>query len=263
MNFDFAALLVLLTLISGLIWALDAWLLAPGRRAAAKQEKAEQGSDVPVPVIVEYARSFFPVFLIVLLLRSFIVEPFRIPSASMMPTLLIGDFILVNKFEYGLRLPVLNTKIVANDNPERGDIVVFRYPLQPDTPYIKRIVGLPGDHIRYQDKQLYINGELMEQTTLSRYQQPNSRGGMNGAILRRENLMGIRHKVLIDPLRPGAEVDTTVPEGHYFAMGDNRDHSSDSRVWGFVPDDNLVGEAFFIWMNWNDGIAWQRLGPIE
>lgn len=263
MNFDFSALLVLLTLISGLIWALDAWLLAPGRRAAAKREKAEQGGDVPVPVIVEYARSFFPVFLIVLLLRSFIVEPFRIPSASMMPTLLIGDFILVNKFEYGLRLPVLNTKIVANDDPERGDIVVFRYPLQPDTPYIKRIVGLPGDHIRYQGKQLYINGELMEQTTLRRYEQANGSGGMNGAILRRENLMGIRHKILIDPLRPGAEVDTTVPEGHYFAVGDNRDHSSDSRVWGFVPDDNLVGEAFFIWMNWSDGIAWQRLGPIE
>ncbi len=263
MSFDFSALLVLLTFVSGLIWALDAWLLAPGRKAAAEQEQAEQGGEARVPVLVEYARSFFPVFLIVLILRSFIVEPFRIPSASMMPTLLIGDFILVNKFEYGIRLPVLDTKIIANDEPERGDIVVFRYPLEPNTPYIKRIVGLPGDHISYRDKQLYINGELMDQKTVERYRREEASDGMNGSVLRQENLMGLEHQILIDPLRPGSEVDTTVPEGHYFAMGDNRDHSSDSRVWGFVPETNLVGEAFFIWMNWNRGISWHRLGPIE
>lgn len=263
MSFDFSALLVLLTLVSGLIWAFDAWFLAPGRRAALEQEKAERGGREHVPVLVEYARSFFPVFLIVLILRSFIVEPFRIPSASMMPTLLIGDFILVNKYDYGIRLPVVNTKIVDMGEPERGDIAVFRYPREPDTPYIKRIVGLPGDHIIYRDKQLYINGQLMEQETLERYHSDGAAAGMNGAILRRENLMGLRHRILVDPGRAGRTVDRVVPEGHYFAMGDNRDHSSDSRFWGFVPEENLVGRAIFIWMNWDEGVNWHRLGTIE
>ncbi|MDZ7735983.1 MAG: signal peptidase I [Gammaproteobacteria bacterium] len=263
MSFDFSALLVLLTVGSGLIWGIDAWLLAPGRKAAIEQEQAEQGGDAEVPVLVEYARSFFPVFLIVLILRSFIVEPFRIPSASMMPTLLIGDFILVNKYEYGIRLPVINTEIVAVGEPARGDIAVFRYPKQPDTPYIKRIVGLPGDHISYRNKQLYINGKLMEQETLERYHMDGTAAGMNGAVLRRENLMAVEHHILIDPGRAGFMVDSVVPEGHYFAMGDNRDHSSDSRFWGFVPEANLVGRAFFIWMNWDSGVNWHRLGIIE
>jgi len=263
MSLDFSALLVLLTVVSGLIWAFDAWILAPGRREAMEQEKAEQGGERPAPILVEYARSFFPVFLIVLILRSFIVEPFRIPSASMMPTLLIGDFILVNKFEYGIRLPVINSKIIEVAGPQRGDIAVFRYPRDPSTPYIKRIVGLPGDHITYKNKQLYINGELMEQRTLERYQGNGASAGMNGAILRLEDLMGIKHRILVDPSRPATMVDRVVPAGHYFAMGDNRDHSSDSRFWGFVPDDNLVGEAFFIWMHWDSGINWSRLGAIE
>lgn len=263
MSIDFSALLVLLTLISGVIWAIDAWFLAPGRRAAIEQEKAEQSGEERVPVLVEYARSFFPVFLIVLVLRSFIVEPFRIPSASMMPTLLIGDFILVNKYEYGIRLPVINTKIIDMAEPERGDIAVFRYPRDPDTPYIKRIVGLPGDHISYQNKQLYINGKLMEQKTLDRYYTEGTASAMNGAVLRQEDLMGLEHRILIDPGRAGFTVDSVVPEGHYFAMGDNRDHSSDSRFWGFVPEANLVGRAFFIWMNWDDGVNWRRLGTIE
>lgn len=264
MSFDFSALLVLLTLVSGLIWAFDAIFLARGRKEAieAAQSSGEEDAE-QVPVLVEYARSFFPVFLIVLVLRSFIVEPFRIPSASMMPTLLIGDFILVNKFDYGIRLPVINSKIVEIGEPERGDIAVFRYPKEPDTPYIKRIVGLPGDRISYRNKQLYINGKLIEQKTLRRYQIDGAGKDMNGSILRLEDLMGLEHHILIDPDRSGFEVDTVVPEGHYFAMGDNRDHSSDSRFWGFVPEQNLVGKAFFIWMHWDAGIVWSRLGTVK
>lgn len=268
MSFDFSALLVLLTVVSGLIWLLDTVFFAPARERQAKSaERAEEGEkqqrvDSP-PMLVDYARSFFPVFLIVLILRSFIIEPFRIPSASMMPTLLIGDFILVNKYDYGVRLPVINTEIIEMGKPEHGDIAVFRYPRDPDTPYIKRIIGLPGDHITYQDKQLYINGKLMEQKTLGRYHVEGVNGEMNGAILRREDLLGLEHKILIDPSRAGFKVDSVVPEGHYFVMGDNRDHSSDSRFWGFVPEGNLVGKAFFIWMSWDSGIQFSRLGPIE
>lgn len=264
MSFDFSALLVLLTVVSGLIWAFDSAVLAPGRRRAIEEAQQSGEEDAEnVPVLVEYARSFFPVFLIVLLLRSFIVEPFRIPSASMMPTLLIGDFILVNKFDYGIRLPVVNSKVLDMGVPERGDIAVFRYPKNPDTPYIKRIVGLPGDKIAYRDKQLYINGELMPQETVGRYNTNGSGNDMNGAILREEDLFGIEHHILIDSDRSGFKVDTVVPDGHYFAMGDNRDHSSDSRFWGFVPEQNLVGKAFFIWMHWDSGIEWSRLGTIE
>lgn len=264
MSFDFSALLVLLTLVSGLIWVFDAVFLAQGRKQAieAARQRGEEDAE-QVPVLVEYARSFFPVFLIVLILRSFIVEPFRIPSASMMPTLLIGDFILVNKFDYGIRLPVINSKIVEMGEPERGDIAVFRYPKEPDTPYIKRIVGLAGDRINYRNKQLYINGNLAEQKTLSRYQIAGAGKDMNGSILRLEDLMGLKHHILIDPDRPGFEVDTVVPEGHYFAVGDNRDHSSDSRFWGFVPEQNLIGKAFFIWMHWDGGVVWSRLGSVE
>lgn len=262
MSFDFSALLVLLTLVSGLIWLVDSVFFAPGRVQEEKSGKTGRDSE-NAPVLVEYARAFFPVFLIVLVLRSFIVEPFRIPSASMLPTLRIGDFILVNKFDYGIRLPVINTEIIELGEPERGEIAVFRYPKDPDTPYIKRVIGLPGDRVIYRNKQLYINGQLMEQETLGRYQMDDSNGKMNGAILRMEDLLGLEHNILIDPDRPDFEVDEVVPEGHYFVMGDNRDHSSDSRFWGFVPEENLVGKAFFIWMNWNGGVNLSRLGSIE
>lgn len=264
MSFDFSALLVLLTLLSGFIWLVDAVFLAPGRRAAIAESQArgdEKAEDVPV--LVEYARSFFPVFLLVLILRSFIVEPFRIPSASMMPTLLIGDFILVNKFDYGIRLPVLNTKIIDMDEPKRGDIAVFRYPRNPDTPYIKRIIGLPGDTVGYKDKQLYINGQLVEQSTQGRYRTEGKGSQMNGSILRVENLPGLAHRILIDKTSSGFDVELVVPDNQFFVMGDNRDHSSDSRFWGPVPEDNLIGRAFFIWMNWDGGIEWKRLGFIE
>ena len=164
MIFDFAALLVLLTFISGIIWLFDSLFFARKQAAAVREKDGAAAATPPArPLVVEYARSFFPIFLFVLLLRSFVVEPFRIPSGSMMPTLLIGDFILVNKYDYGIRLPVLNTKIISNNTPQRGDIVVFRYPLDPKIPFIKRVVGLPGDHVAYYDKTLYINGKPMKQ----------------------------------------------------------------------------------------------------
>jgi signal peptidase I len=255
MSFDFAALLVLLTAGSGLTWAVDSWLFAPRRRQRASAE----GGQPAEPMLVEYARSFFPVFLIVLLLRSFLVEPFRIPSGSMMPTLLIGDFVLVNKYDYGIRLPVLNMKIVENDAPKRGDIVVFRYPEDPSVPYIKRVIGVPGDRIEYRDKVLYINGTEVPQSAV------DAGSGAAGAVEYRERLQGVEHSILLDPRRPDREYAATVPEHHYFVLGDNRDNSRDSRFWGFVPDDYLIGRAFMIWMNWHwksGGIEWKRIGTI-
>jgi signal peptidase I len=255
-TFDFSALLVLLTAASGLIWAADSWFFRRRRQAAGREGES---------LVVEYARSFFPVFLVVLLLRSFVVEPFRIPSGSMMPTLLIGDFILVNKYDYGIRLPVVNWKIIDNGTPERGDIVVFRYPEDPSIPYIKRVVAVPGDHIEYRNKVLYVNGQAMEQERNGPYDGVGSGDMMDGAWQYSEQLDGVRHSILIDPDRAAMDVSAVVPEGHYFVMGDNRDNSRDSRSWGFVPDRNLIGHAFFIWMSWdrkNGGIGWNRIGTI-
>jgi signal peptidase I len=275
MHFDFAALMVLATLFTGVVWALDAWLWAPKRR-----EKAEQLSDTlshlsdkklaeaqekatKEPILVEYSRSLFPVILIVLLLRSFLVEPFRIPSGSMMPTLLVGDFILVNKFSYGVRLPVINTKFIDIGEPKRGDVAVFRYPKDPSTDYIKRVIGLPGDRIRYNNKQLIINGEAIDIENKKTYEGVGSGIAMSGAQLKIENLQGVNHKILIDRHRPTINDEFVVPAGHYFVMGDNRDNSNDSRFWGTVPEENLVGKAFLIWMNWdsaNGGVSWGRIG---
>jgi signal peptidase I len=255
MDFDFSFFLVMATAVTGIIWGS----YALQRRFQSAQAEAKE------PVIVEYARSFFPIILIVLLLRSFLVEPFRIPSGSMMPTLLIGDFILVNKYAYGIRLPVLNTKIVDIGEPKRGDIVVFRYPENPKIDYIKRVIGVPGDRIAYYNKQLYVNGEIVKQTDIAEYQGVGQGSSMTGARLRSENLNGIQHDILILEGQPSVQGETTVPEGHYFVMGDNRDNSKDSRYWGTVPESHLVGKAFFIWMSFdweNGGVAFDRLGTI-
>ncbi|BBA37515.1 signal peptidase I [Methylocaldum marinum] len=253
MDFDFSFFLVMATIVTGIIWGSYA-LLRRFQPAGAKE-----------PVIVEYARSFFPIILIVLLLRSFLVEPFRIPSGSMMPTLLIGDFILVNKYAYGIRLPVLNTKIVDMGEPERGDIVVFRFPKDPTIDYIKRVIGVPGDRIAYFNKQLYVNGEAVKQTDIAEYQGVGQGNIMTGARLLSENLSGIQHDILIREGQPSVQGEFAVPEGHYFVMGDNRDNSNDSRYWGTVPESHLVGKAFFIWMSFdweNGGVAFDRLGTI-
>lgn len=270
MNFDFSALLVLLTLISGLIWLIDGLFFAAGRKEKQVTTKSSGAGEAEtteprLPILVEYARSFFPIFLIVLVLRSFLFEPFKIPSASMMPTLLIGDFILVNKYDYGLRLPVLHNKLIDNNVPERGDIVVFRYPEDPGIPFIKRVVGLPGDKIAYLNKTIYINDISVKQILNGRYNAVGSGSMMDGVSLRAEDLGKIRHEILIDPGRRSQELETRVPDGHYFVLGDNRDNSRDSRFWGFVPDENLVGRAFMIWMNWdlkNGGVDFSRIGTI-
>ena len=253
---NFALFLLILLIVTGGIWALDAAFLRRRRAAGAKQ-----------PWWVEYSISFFPVILIVFLLRSFLVEPFKIPSSSMVPTLLVGDFILVNKYIYGIRLPVANRKLIEVARPERGDVMVFRYPEDPSLDYIKRVVGVPGDRVEYRNKRVIINGTPVPTRQMDDYL---SRERMQFSRRFVETLNGTEHEILLDedsraafvpersfPFAGNCNYNTsglacTVPPGHYFVMGDNRDNSSDSRVWGFVPDDNIVGKAFFIWLNLNE-----------
>jgi signal peptidase I len=253
---SFALFLFLLLAVTGLVWLLDKYLLRRGRSKEAKQ-----------PWWVEYSISFFPVILIVFLLRSFLVEPFKIPSGSMIPTLLIGDFILVNKFTYGVRLPIVNRKVLALNDPQRGDVMVFRYPADPSLDYIKRVVGLPGDRIEYRDKVLSVNGKQAPRRTIADYE---SRERLQFFPRYLESFDGAEHEIILEKDQPGfvgqgmdfrysancdynsGGLSCTVPPGHYFVMGDNRDNSSDSRVWGFVPDENIVGKAFFIWLNLNE-----------
>ncbi|MGQ0619697.1 MAG: signal peptidase I [Panacagrimonas sp.] len=241
-HFDFAVLLTGLTLLTGIGWLADTlWLAKRRRRLAA-------GGDKP-GWLVDFSRSFFPVIFAVLILRSFLAEPFRIPSGSMIPTLLVGDFILVNKFSYGLRDPVFHAEFIKGDRPQRGHIVVFRYPHDPSVDYIKRIVGVPGDTIAYRDKTLYVNGEAQTQDADGVYNVPSFPGGT--AYRYKENLNGREHHIIVNPNDPARDFEMTVPPGQYFAMGDNRDGSFDSRGWGTVPERNLVGRAFFIWMSWD------------
>ena len=264
MNFDFSALLVLLTFGSGIIWAVDSLFFAKARKV--EQGETEEPEE---PLLVDYARSFFPVFFIVLVLRSFLFEPFRIPSASMMPTLLIGDFILVNKYEYGIRLPVLNTRIISNKTPSRGDIIVFRYPEDPRIPFIKRVVGVPGDKVAYFNKTLFINGVAEKQKYRGEYQDDGPGWQMNGWQLLDTQTGQVHHEILHSQARASKTIEEIVPEGHYFVLGDNRDNSKDSRFWGFVPDEYLMGRAFYIWMNWSNSrwwhipswnVEWSRVG---
>lgn len=244
MNIDFSLLLVLVTLACGVIWFIGSVLF---RR--------------PANVLVEYARSFFPLLLLVLVLRSFVFEPFRIPSGSMKPTLLVGDFILVNKFAYGVRLPVIHKKVLETGAPERGDVAVFRYPRDPRLDYIKRIVGVPGDLLQYRNKRLSVNGVLVEQEILGDYDDPD--GGRQSSVEIVEDLIGVEHRILNTRNALNGDFEVKVPEGMYFAMGDNRDNSNDSRYWKFVPEDHLVGKAFMVWMhfNWNNGgFKFSRIG---
>jgi signal peptidase I len=253
---SFALFLLLLLVVTGLVWLLDKYFLRSKRAKDAKQ-----------PWWVEYSISFFPVILIVFFLRSFLVEPFKIPSSSMVPTLLVGDFILVNKFTYGIRLPVINKRIVELGSPQRGDVMVFRYPEDPSLDYIKRVVGLPGDRIEYRNKRLTINDAPVPLKQVDDYL---SKERMQFSKRYVETLGKVEHEILLEedvpPMgAPGrsfpfagncnynsGSIVCTVPPGHYFMMGDNRDNSSDSRVWGFVPDENIVGRAFFIWLNLNE-----------
>jgi signal peptidase I len=267
---NFALILLILSLVTGIAWIADKLVFAPQRKAA--------GID-RMPLWLEYTASFFPVIFAVFFLRSFLFEPFKIPSGSMIPTLMIGDFILVNKFTYGVRLPVINKKVIDMNSPERGDVAVFRFPKDESVDYIKRVIGLPGDVISYQGKRLTINGQEFQSETKPDYLDPE---GMTYAKFFKETFPkefgGHSYSVLNHPERPPgifvqdrfpyAEnciytmtgVTCTVPQGHYFVMGDNRDNSADSRFWGFVPENNLVGKAFFVWMNLGD---LKRIGRFE
>lgn len=260
MRLDFSLLLTSLSALTGLIWLLDHLFFAKSRKLMRGE-----GDEVAEPWWVDYSRSLFPVLLFVLVLRSFIAEPFRIPSSSMMPNLLIGDFILVNKFSYGIRLPVANTKVLPLGEPRRGDVVVFRYPVDPSQDYIKRVVGLPGDVVQVVDNRITVNGEPADYVPAGVYVGSGRGRDMTGARLLDESIPGNsgHHAVLVRddiPLLLRRNDRWTVPEGHYFVMGDNRDHSEDSRYWGFVPEENLVGKAFLIWMNWDGGVDFSRIG---
>ncbi len=262
MHFDFEFLLIILTLVAGLIWLADVLLFARRRQQLASSESERE------PLLVEYSKAFFPVLIAVLVLRSFLFEPFRIPSGSMMPTLLVGDFILVNKFSYGLRLPAVHYRVTEGNQPKRGDVVVFRYPQDDSQDYIKRVIGLPGDHIAYYNRRLSINSEPMMTVSdhvyegLGELTKMRNAGGCDRIDAKCqvyiEEIDQSKHTVMTNP-GPGyggRGGEVVVPEGHYFVMGDNRDHSHDSRAWGFVPVENLVGKAVRIWMHWD----WRKDG---
>lgn len=269
-HFDFEFLLLILTAVSGSIWLADVLLFARLRRASTSKVPPKE------PIVIEYSRAFFPVLAIVLVLRAFAYEPFRIPSGSMMPSLLVGDFILVNKYSYGFRMPVWHNRISYGDRPQRGDVVVFRYPRDESQDYIKRVIGLPGDHISYYNHKLKINGKFVKMTKDHDYQglgklnnMPNA-GGCDrrnaGCQVHIEEIETGQHTVMTNPRAPmGVNGEYFVPNGHYLVMGDNRDHSNDSRSWGYVPEDNLVGKAVMIWMHWDwrkggSGLDFSRVG---
>ena len=241
----FETILVVLTLFTGTVWLLD-------KLYFAKRRAARSGLLDEEPVLVDYSRAFFPVLAIVLILRSFIAEPYKIPSASMMPNLLIGDFILVNKYAYGLRLPINNQKFVAIGEPKRGDVVVFKPPHDPQNNWIKRVIGLPGDTISFQGNTLSINGQALNYLPLGTYTGRGVAQGSESAALLQEDLLGRPHQVLEGLDRFVGEGEWEVPAGHYFVMGDNRDNSEDGRLWPqthFLPEENLRGKAFLVWLN--------------
>lgn len=268
MNIDFSLVLVSLVAFCGALWLLDHLLIKKGRdeaieeyqRNKARDNKSEEEINADLeelarePLVIEYAKSFFPVLLIVLVLRSFLVEPFQIPTGSMIPSLQVGDFVLVNKYAYGLRLPVLGTKILDVDDPQRGEVMVFIQPIE-ETYYIKRVIGLPGDTIRYENKNLYVNGELIEKRYVEDIEIDTQIGELPGELYE-ETINGITHSLqFISNLR-NDDVRTTwvVPNGHYFMMGDNRDNSFDSRDWGTVPEEKIVGKAIAVWMHKEPGL---------
>jgi signal peptidase I len=288
---NFALLLFTLTLFTFGYWLAERFRFKPAREAAAaalesqdvarRAGLAKLGIDkvdgdvesakrklLAQPWWLDWTAGLFPVILIVFLLRSFLFEPFKIPSGSMVPTLLVGDLILVNKFHYGVRLPVINKKIIANHDPQRGDVMVFRYPVDPRVDYIKRVVGIPGDEVSYLNQKLSINGQPVPTKALGDFYDEDS---LRYMPMFSESLGAVEHRILVDPKRPayfGGDqksfpmsencrysvegVVCKVPPGHYFMMGDNRDNSQDSRFWGFVPDENIVGRAFFVWMNFGN-----------
>ncbi|CAN5430833.1 signal peptidase I [soil metagenome] len=254
MNFNFELILFCAVIVSGVIALLDAAFFTP-RRQKNKLKKS--------PLIIDYARSFFPILLLVFSARSFAYEPFRIPSGSLKPTLLIGDFILVNKFYYGIRLPVTQTKIFSIGEPKRGDIVVFREPPTESRDLIKRVIGLPGDHVSYKEKILYINGKEIPQQFEKYSTDEENNVGPWEVVQKQENLFGIKHRIYQIPNKENDDFDVIIPTGKYFMMGDNRDVSADSRSWGFLPEENIIGKATRVFMSYDTPkhpIRWDRVG---
>ncbi|MCH1598970.1 MAG: signal peptidase I [Pseudomonadales bacterium] len=267
MNVDFSLVLLVLVAFCGFLWILDSVLIKKTRAAAIEEfqrTKAKGQSEDKVqatvaelaqePLVIEYAKSFFPVLLIVLILRSFLVEPFQIPTGSMIPTLEVGDFILVSKYAYGVRLPVIGTKIMDVEDPKRGEVMVF-IPPHEDKYYIKRVIGLPGDTVRYEDKNLYINGELIDKEYVEDIEVETGIGPLSGTLYT-ETLGDVSHAAQhIDAVgQRRARTTWVIPNGHYFMMGDNRDNSADSREWGAVPEENIVGKAIAVWMHKDPGL---------
>jgi signal peptidase I len=297
---NFALILFVAMLITGVIWCLDVFVLARQRRAAADAALAEYDARMAKltadgirvdndhnraalaagilrqPTWIEYSGSFFPVIALVFFLRSFLWEPFKIPSSSMVPTLLVGDLILVNKYAYGIRLPIVNKKVISINDPQRGDVMVFKYPMDMSQDYIKRVIGVPGDKITYENKRLTVNGKPVEYSPMDEYLDSEHPVYYKQLM---EKLPNTTHRILNDDSKrpldlggvqnfPGREncdysydkFTCIVPEGNYFMMGDNRDNSADSRYWGFVPDRNIVGKAFVVWMNFSNP---KRIGAIH
>ncbi len=267
MDIDFALVLVCLVAFCGALWLLDHLLMKKSRdEAIAEYERSDKKGKTEEqiqkdleelarePLVIEYARSFFPVLAIVLVLRSFLVEPFQIPTGSMIPSLLVGDFVLVNKYAYGLRLPVIGTKIMAVDDPRRGEVMVFTHPREGKY-YIKRVIGLPGDTVRYEDKNLYINGEMIDKEYVRDISVDIQTVELPGTLYS-EVLGGIRHAAqYIDGTgNRTTRTNWVIPAGQYFMMGDNRDSSYDSREWGTVPEENIVGKAIAVWMHKDPGL---------
>ena len=297
MSFNFALILFWLMVGTGVIWFVDRLVFAPGRKKKAKValdrfdlEVRNRGSVDQAAVVeerrrleerllrqpgwIEFPAGFFPVILVVFLLRSFLFEPFRIPSGSMIPTLLVGDLILVNKYTYGIRLPILNKKVLPIGDPQRGDVMVFRYPVNPTDDYVKRVIGLPGDTVVYRNKRLTVNGALVDVAPAPDFFDPDRVAYSKQFTEKLPRGTGVLdHMILVDDDRNGiispvtdrfpyrencvysdgyTAITCKVPDGYYFVMGDNRDNSADSRYWGFVPDGNIVGKAFLIWMNFGN-----------
>jgi len=244
-HFDFTLVLTIATIFTGAIYALDKLIWGKKRRSPDDVEVVKESA------IIDFSKSFFPVLALVLVIRSFVAEPFRIPSGSMIPTLLVGDFIVVTKYSYGLRLPVLNTKVLEVGDPERGDVVVFRYPTDPSVDFIKRVIGLPGDTVVYRNNRLFINNKEMSSIRADDFNYTDIYGQLNVAVEKTEDLLGFEHQILNHNNSRGIDgMSLNIPKGHYFVMGDNRDRSKDSRIWGLVPNNHLVGKAQFIWMHW-------------